>query len=133
MTGISNKFLKDVRLKVIIVLAIIGSLYGSISAVCNQNPYYSPKGELLVSQTELHLAWHWEPSPIWLPSYLLCKVPRNGFGIRHTRSGYLFDSQFERVLYFAGSTILGSLISVALGIGVSKFRTLLFKRGNKKC
>jgi len=95
---------------------IIGALYGFISAVRNQNPYYSPEGELLVSETEQHLAWHWKPSPAWFPSYLLCRVPKNGFGIDHTMSGYLFRSQIGRILYFAGSTITGAIFGFVLGI-----------------
>ena len=99
--------MKNFKLRILTIFAIAGFVYGIASAIYNQNPYYSHKGELLVSQTELHLAWHWEPSPIWFPSCVLCKVPRNGFGICHTKSGYLFRSEGGRVLYFAGSAVLG--------------------------
>lgn len=134
-----NKLLpiKNARFKTIMVLIIIGSLYGFISAVRNQNPYYPAVGSQVASEEQMFKAWDWEPSPIWFPSYLLCKIAKNSQGnwaaIAYTKSGYLFRSQIERVVYFTSSTILGSLIGVALGIGVDKFRTLLFKRGNKKC
>jgi len=108
--------MKSSKLRIIVIFVIVGFIYGFVSAIYNQNPYYSPKGELLVSQTELHLAWHWEPSPVWFSSYVLCKVPRNGLGICHTRSGYLFRSQIGRVLYFTGSTVLGIAFGAVLGI-----------------
>lgn len=109
-------FVKNARLKTIMVLVIIGSLYGFISAIRNQNPYYPAVGSKVQSQEQMFKAWDWEPSPIWFPSYLLCRVPRNGLGICHTKSGYLFRSEGGRVLYFTGSAFIGLLFGVVLGI-----------------
>jgi hypothetical protein len=93
---------------ILIVAGVLGSGYGCLSAFLNQNPY---------DHTVTKDAWHWQPSPVWLPSYLLCMFPRNGFGITHTRSGYLFRSEANRRKYFTGSTILGGFLgSVAAGI-----------------
>ena len=114
--------MKSSKLKIIVIFVIAGFIYGFASAIYNQNPYYSPKGELLISKTaERHPAWLWEPSPMWIPSYLLCKMAKNSqgnwAGITYTKSGYLFSSQIERILYFAGSTVLGIAFGVVSGIG----------------
>jgi hypothetical protein len=101
-----------------VLLAILGGVYGFLSAKRNQNPYYSVSGDLLVPQEEMGNAWHWKPSPVWLPSYILCVLPRNGFGISHTRSGYLFRSQEKETAYTMGSTMLGIGIGCLLGIVV---------------
>jgi len=101
---------------VILALAIVlGSGYGCLSAFLNQNPY---------DYTVTKDAWHWQPSPVWLPSYVLCKVPPNGFGITHTRSGYLFRSEADRRKYFTGSIIAGTI----LGLVVSGLVLLLTRR-----
>lgn len=90
------------RIGIILIVAIVlGSGYGCLSALMNQNPY---------DYTVTKDAWHWQPSPVWFPSYILCKVPRNGFGITHTRSGYLFRSEVNRKAYFIASTILGGIL-----------------------
>jgi hypothetical protein len=100
------------------ILAILGGTYGFVSAKRNQNPYYSVSGDLLVPQEDMGKAWHWQPSPVWLPSYILCVVPRNGFGISHSRSGYLFRSQEEETAYTMGSTMLGIGVGCLLWIVV---------------
>ena len=103
-----------------ILLMILGGGYGFLSAIQNQNPHYSVSGDLLVSEADRVKAWSWQPSPAWLPSYLLCVLPQNGFGISHTRSGYLFRSQEKRTVYIAGSTILGvglgCVVAIASGL-----------------
>ena len=43
-------------------------------------------------------------------------VSDHGFGICHTKSGYLFRSEGGRVLYFTGSTVLGIAFGAVLGI-----------------
>ena len=102
------------------VLVILGGAYGFLSAKRNQNPCYSVTGDLLVPREETGKAWQWQPSPAWLPSYLLCVVPRNGFGISRTRSGYLFRSQEDRMAYTMGSTVLGGGFGLLLGMGIGK-------------
>ena len=95
---------------ILLTAMLLGSCYGWVSGECNQNPYYAVGGQLLVSKSQCALAWGWRPSPFWLPSYALCKAPVNGFGISHTRSGYLFRSEAHRALYLAGSTVLGGTL-----------------------
>jgi hypothetical protein len=106
-------------------LLVLGLLYGYISALHNQNPYYPvPESqlserawiELEQCKEYIHRAWSWEPSPLWLPSYLLCKVPGGpGFGISSTKSGYLFRSNGHRVVYVCTSTLLGGCIGLIAG------------------
>jgi hypothetical protein len=103
--------------KIIKMAIIVGLFYGCLSGFQNQNPY---------DHTLTTEAWHWQPSPIWLPSYILCKVPRNGFGITHTKSGYLFRSDANRILYIGGSTIVGG------GMGYLAGWFMLFMRRGKK-
>jgi ABC-type nitrate/sulfonate/bicarbonate transport system permease component len=86
---------------------------------------------MLVPREEMGKAWHWQPSHVWLPSYILCVVPRNGFGISHTRSGYLFRSPATETAYTVGSTILGIGIGGLLGIVVGMV-TRLKRRSNKQ-
>lgn len=99
------------------LLVALGGAYGFLSAMRNQNPYYSPSGDPLVPQDQMGKAWGWQPSLVWLPSYVLCVGRPNGFVISHTRSGYLFRSEDKRKTYIRTSTLLGvgigCLVSVA--------------------
>ena len=123
---------KDKRNKIILVFVIVGSLYGFISAIRNQNPYYPAVGTEVESEEQISRAWHWEPSAYWAPSYLLCIFPRNGFGISHTRSGYCFHSQIDRVLYFTGSILLGGVFGFVAGaIKLVKYKPLQNKMLNR--
>jgi hypothetical protein len=104
------------RIGIILIVAIaLGLGYGCLSGILNQNPYYPVPGEYNIPEVDMAKAWHWQPSPVWLPSYLLCKVPRNGFGITDTRSGYLFRSEADRKTYFIASTIVGGIIGCLAG------------------
>jgi hypothetical protein len=88
------------------LMVLAGTAYGWVSAAQNQNPYDN--------RTDTR-AWHWQPSAVWLPSYLLCQWPRNGIGITHTRSGWLFRSEAERDFYYTASALIGG----GLGGGVA--------------
>ena len=104
------------RIGIIFIAGIVlGSGYGCVSAFLNQNPYYPIAGEYNVPEEDMAKAWHWQPSPVWLPSYLVCKFPPNGFGITHTKSGYLFRSEADRRAYIAASTILGGAVGCLVG------------------
>lgn len=87
-----------------IACVALGTTYGWVSARANVNPYYEPGAP----PAQLGAAWDWQPSPWWLPSYLLCVVPRNGYGITHTRSGYGFHNASDRAKYSRASTALGA-------------------------
>jgi hypothetical protein len=106
------------RTGITIVFILLGLIYGHFSAVFNQNPYYPVPGQHGATEENKGEAWNWQPSPLWLPSYLLCKVPRNGFGVTHTKSGYLFRSQADRIVYFGSSIILGGLIGCFAGSAI---------------
>ena len=99
-----------------IALITAGVLYGLVSAWQNQNPFYSVPGQLDIAAAEAAQAWSWEPSPLWLPSYILCKCPRKGLGITHTRSGYLFRSAEARETYVVESMLIGGALGAGVGI-----------------
>jgi hypothetical protein len=120
--------MKNSKLIIIVVFIIIGFIYGLVSAFRNQNPHYPAVGSQVANEEQMLNAWRWEPSPIWFTSYALCKVPRNGFGICHTRSGYLFRSKGGRILYFTGSTVLEIAFCAVLGGGIIKLQALFFKK-----
>lgn len=87
----------------------LGLAYGLVSGVLNRNPHYEP-GAPPPTTTPNFAAWAWEPSRAWLPGYLVCVVPRNGYGITRTRSGYLFRTNGDRARYTAASTLIGGLM-----------------------
>jgi hypothetical protein len=102
-----------VRYRLMIAGVLMGALYGWQAAVQNQNPYWLPDGSADPS-AGIASAWGWRPSAVWLPSYLLCVVPRNGYGIAWTRSGYLFRSDADRVRYTTASILIGAGMGVAI-------------------
>lgn len=128
-----RRYRTDWKVRLVCRLTLVGLVYGYISALHNQNPYYPVPESQLPEKTwieleqckeYIHRAWSWEPSPLWLPSYLLCKVPGGpGFGISSTKSGYLFRSSGHRVVYMCTSTILGGLLGLALGVVIAAIQT----------
>ena len=110
-------------------LIVLGVAYGYVSALWNQNPYFPvPDGPALDEDK----AWLWQPSPLFLPSYLLCNVRRGGFGITKTRSGFLFRSEAKRSLYIRTSTILGGGIGLILAIATITIGTLKQRKRQTK-
>ena len=97
---------------IVLLVCLIGVAYGFVSALQNQNPYESSTAD----------AWHWQPSAIWLPSFILCRWPPNGVGIAHTRSGYLFRSDSDRRLYFAASSVVGVGLAAICAVGYLSWR-----------
>jgi hypothetical protein len=98
------------------IVLVLGMAYGYLSAIRNQNPYYPVPGADEIPNEKRANAWHWEPSPLWLPSYLLCKIPKNGFAVTYTKSGYLFRSCADLYLYRFSSTVLGGALGLILAI-----------------
>jgi hypothetical protein len=119
-----NYYKNNWKVKLKIQFIIIGMLYGYISALNNQNPYYPVKGKNIVSDEYMSEAWHWKPSFFWLPSYILCKVPpgENGIGITHTKSGYLFRNDINRYIYISTSTFLGGIFGLIITILIIKLK-----------
>jgi len=98
---------------VLIGLALLGAAYGWVSALQNTNPYYEPGAPPAPYGDK----WGWQPSPVWLPSYLLCVVPTNGYGIHRTRSGYLFRDDGGRRRYLVASVLIGGAMGLLTGAG----------------
>ena len=119
-------------------LVLLGIVYGYISALHNQNPYYPVPKKSVAEKVWFELkrneymfrAYAWQPSPLWLPSYLLCKVPPGepGIGIFWSKSGYLFRSYAGLYLYRFSSTILGGVMGLILAKAIIAIKTLKQKR-----
>jgi len=127
--GLFTRYRTDRKVKLVCGLTLIGLVYGYISALHNQNPYYpvphSQTASLRKLWSELEQcneymsrAYTWRPSPFWFPSYLLCKVPPGepGIGIFWSKSGYLFRSYTGLYLYRFSSTVLGGALGLILAI-----------------
>jgi len=117
--------MKMSKLIAIVVFVFLGGIYGVICAHFNQNPYYKQIGGEQLPKKQIVHAWHWEPSLRWPTSYVLCKFPKNGLGICHTKSGYMFRSNAGKLSYFTASTALGAVLFVVLGMGIGKLASLL--------
>lgn len=64
-------------LLVIIALLVAGGAYGHFSAARNKNPYPVAAHEGMSPEDikEIALGKVWQPSPAWLPAYLVATVP----------------------------------------------------------
>jgi len=101
-------------LGVLLVSAALGAAYGWASALRNVNPYHEPGAP----PAPFGAAWDWRPSPAWLPSYLLCVIPKDGYGIHLTRSGSLFRDDGGRRRYAVASVAIGSAMGLLASGGV---------------
>lgn len=105
------------RAAIALGLFLAGLAWGWGASLRNQNPYHPEPGSFTVAPERQAAAWHWRPSPLWLPSWLLCTVPRHDFGISRTRSGYLFRTEANRRLYHRAGTLVGGLFGgIAAGL-----------------
>ena len=66
-------------------LTLLGAIYGYVSAKQNVNPYRASAPEIPEPAEQATQRQAWRPSPLWLPSYLVCVVPRRT--IRRTLPG----------------------------------------------
>ena len=111
------------KASIVLWMVAAGLCYGFLSAGMNRNPHYGLIGGDRVDPVEEEgLAWDWEPSVVWLPSYLLCKVARNTgknwAGVTYTKSGYMFRSRFDLFAYFVFAGIIGALMGWLIGVGI---------------
>jgi hypothetical protein len=116
-----------------IAVAIIGTVYGALSATANQfryrpEPDHRFSSEIAddqLSEPTRHAMWEqWRPSPFWLPSYIVWEMPPWLFpGTRRTMSGYMFDNEsWCKPCYYAWSSTLGMLLSLPLYGVISRIR-----------
>jgi hypothetical protein len=123
-------------------LVLLGLVYGYISALHNQNPYYPVPENALPEKVRFELnhtkliywAYDWRPSPFWFPSYLLCKLPPGepGIGIFSSKSGYLFRSYAGLYLYRFSSTILGGVMGLILAKTIIAIKALKQRKKQTK-
>jgi len=111
------------RKAVVLGMTFAGAWYGLFSAQLNRNPHCKPSGDdLMYTAMEKSAASYWEPSPGWLPSYVLHKVARysggNWAGVSYTKSGYVIRTGTDMFLFFVGSAFVGAIMMWLLGLGV---------------
>jgi hypothetical protein len=106
--------------KLIILVAVIlaGVCYGWVSGLFNQNPHYPEPGKSELTGPDHTRAWNWKPSPLLLPSYLVCVLPEDGYGIEKTPKGYMFRTEEDRKKYIKASAVVGGVIGLVLGLGI---------------
>ena len=97
----------------------IGAAYGFIGAWMNSNPHYEP---YYCGQPSTAEAWNWQPSPLWLTSYVLCIWADTGVGIESTKSGYFFPSLKDKHEYFRLSTLWGARLGMFIWVMMVAFK-----------
>lgn len=112
------------RRAIVVGMVFAGAWYGLLSAMMGRNPHYKAIGsDRVYAYEEEGPAWDWEPSPGWLPSYLLHKIAKhtgeNWAGVSYTKSGYVIRSWTDMILFFIGSAFVGALMTWLVGICVS--------------
>jgi hypothetical protein len=101
------------RLRFILLFALPGVVYGIVSAYMNQNPFFGWFSATVDHISKIDYAAQWEPSPVWLPSYLHSQA---GVGMSHTRGlGYYFSSFFGWLVFYLGSVLIAAAPCAALG------------------
>lgn len=85
---------------------MLGAVYGGLALHYSMPPpvgYQSPQGLQ---------AKAWEPSPGWLPAWIMVKAR---LGISRTAEGYSFKSQSMHALFGSGTMVLGILMGGVVG------------------
>ncbi|MBI3830512.1 MAG: hypothetical protein HY291_13410 [Planctomycetes bacterium] len=85
---------------------LLGAAYAGLALALGSPP---PPGYVTVYEAP---ASEWQPSPIWLPVYLLIKA---GVGVRHTPEGYVFTGQLGYALFGGGAMTVGILLGGLAG------------------
>lgn len=117
-----------------ILLAAAGVAYGYLSAGHNTNPYSIDTADPTATGAERKEAKAWHPSRTWLPSYLVCTLPKRtshvtfpngeslemhivGYGHENRDGqGYGFASGTKKSRYTMASTTVGAAIGVILAV-----------------
>jgi len=107
---------KDMKAKHIpflfVAALMLGLLYGYLSAYFNVDAYFGVRNGGLVTDVSSEVA---KPSPVWLPSWLLCRLRRGGLFAYPTKHGdSLRHSQMQRNDFYLISTMLGGAIAALL-------------------
>src|SRR5262249_42049563 len=59
----------------------------------------------------------WRPSPLWLPSFLICQVR---FGVQYEPyAGYHFRSVGTWIVFYEASALLGGLLGAGVGAAIA--------------
>ena len=131
------------RILVFSLIDIVGGVYGYVSALQNRNPYrIAREREMSPSEAaKIPLGKAWRPSPAWLPSYLICTVPKKtvtakvpkgmessnirettvvGIGLKNVNGrGYAFANSMYRSTYNIWSLAVGAIMGLLVAAVVS--------------
>lgn len=99
---------------VVLIVALIGGTYGLIGSLVNINPYTVKSAIGLDEGVSIDEALGWEPSPVWLPSYLTYTWH---IGVKQRKGFWYFPSPAAFALYMATSTFLGLFAFAPVGAG----------------
>lgn len=80
---------------------MLGAAYAGLALAVGSPP---PPGYVAAHDVS---ASEWQPSPLWLPVYLMIKA---GVGVRHTPEGYAFTGQLGYALFGGGAMSVGILL-----------------------
>lgn len=87
---------------------MLGGIYGGASLYFNALPIL---GDIPPHGMGIPSAF-WEPSAVWLPSWMMIHA---GLFVRHTKSGYQYESQMSQAAFASLSIFLGMLLFGAIG------------------
>ena len=131
------------RILVFCLIVIVGGTYGYVSALQNVNPYpiFREEGMPASEAAKIPQGKDWRPSLAWLPSYLICTVPKKtvtakppkgmessnirettvvGIGLKNANGrGYTFTNSMARSTYNMWSTALGATMGLLVAVVVS--------------
>lgn len=122
-------------LLIIILLLAAGAFYGYLSAANNTNPdpIERMEGER-IPQARIDAGKAWQPSPVWLPSYLVATVWKDSRTIKHgplagrqinsvgygmtnvDGRGYAISNAMQRGKYQTASIAVGAVMGLLLAI-----------------
>lgn len=122
---------------IILGLIILGGFYGHVSAEKNINPAPVAVSDGMPAEQIAQVAEgrKWQPSPVWLPAYLVCTVPHRtlkpktpsgaemepihitGFGLeKREGGGYGFSSSQKRSNYRLACIAVGAALGLVVAV-----------------
>ncbi|NIA22057.1 MAG: hypothetical protein GWP05_08885 [Anaerolineaceae bacterium] len=128
---------------VFFLIVAAGGAYGYVSALQNRNPYpiAGEEGMPASEVAKVPLGKAWQPSPAWLPSYLVCTVwkraiaPRTvkglegagtkestvvGIGLKNRSDrGYKFANSMAKTEYSMTSSAVGAVMGLIVAVMAS--------------
>lgn len=86
---------------------MLGAIYGGASLYFNDPPSIH-----YIDEQGWHPSYTWEPSPLWLPTFIPIKLQ---WFVVWTRSGYMFRSRMSYACLASLALVLGMAMGFVLG------------------